>query len=50
MDVAGFADAVRFGNVGEREGSDDREGKPAGLDQPADLAERVERAAGSILL
>ena len=40
-----LADAVRLGDLGEREGLGDRERETSGLDQLADLAERVERAA-----
>jgi hypothetical protein len=37
---------VRLGNLGEGEGLHDREREAPGLDQLADLAERVNRAAG----
>ena len=41
-----LADAVRLRDLGEREGPRDREREAPGLDQLADLAERVDRAAG----
>src|SRR6266550_7417653 len=48
--VTVLADAVRLGNLGEREGLRDREGEAPGLDQLADLGERVDCAAGTPLL
>jgi hypothetical protein len=45
--VALFAHPVCLGNLGEREGLRDREREAPGLDQLADLAERMDRAAGS---
>src|SRR5215469_13382576 len=44
--VALLAHPVRLGNLGERKGLRDREPEAPGLDQLADLAERVDRAAG----
>jgi len=44
--VTVLADAVRLGNLGEREGLRDREREAPGLDQLADLGECVHRAAG----
>ena len=41
-----LADAVRLRDPGEREGLRDREREAPGLDQLADLGERVDRAAG----
>jgi hypothetical protein len=43
-----LADAVRLGDLGEREGLRDREREAPGRDQRADLGERVNRAAGGI--
>jgi hypothetical protein len=43
--VALLAHPVRLGHLGEREGLRDREREAPGLDQLADLAERVDRAA-----
>src|SRR6516225_12338635 len=43
--VALLAHPVRLGNLGEREGLRDREREAPGLDQLADLGERVDRAA-----
>ena len=40
-----LAHPVRLGNLGEREGLRDREREAPGLDQLADLGERVDRAA-----
>jgi hypothetical protein len=44
--VTVLADAVRLRDLGEREGLRDREREAPGLDQLADLGERVDRAAG----
>ena len=44
--MALLADPVRLGNLGEGEGLRDREREAPGLDQLADLAKRVDRAAG----
>ena len=44
--VALLAHPVRLGNLGEGEGLRDREREAPGFDQLADLAERVDRAAG----
>ena len=41
-----LAYAVRLRDLGKREGPRDREREAPGLDQLADLAERVDRAAG----
>src|ERR1035438_2033435 len=43
--VTVLADAVRLRDLGEREGLRDREREAPGLDQLADLGERVDRAA-----
>src|ERR1700723_1003698 len=44
--VTVLADAVRLRDLGEREGLRDREREAPGVDQLADLGERVDRAAG----
>jgi hypothetical protein len=44
--VALLAHPVCLRDLGEREGLRDREREAPGLDQPADLTERVDRAAG----
>jgi hypothetical protein len=44
--VTVLADAVRVGDLGEREGLRDRERETPGLDQLADLGEGMDRAAG----
>jgi hypothetical protein len=43
--VTVLADAVRLRDLGQREGPRDREREAPGLDQLADLGERVDRAA-----
>jgi hypothetical protein len=43
--VTGFADAVRFGDLGEREGPIDRQSELSGLDELAHRGERVEGVA-----
>ena len=45
-----LADAVRLRDIGEREGLRDWEREAPGLDQLADLGERVDRALGGTTL
>ena len=44
--LAGFAEPVRLGDLGERERPHGREGEAAGVDQVADLGQHVERPPG----